>query len=81
MTSLEVADGIWKLGGLAKKPTNPDQRDLKYRLTNPFAKGLPNGEAKKQIESVRSTGLRLNLQPEAVRVVLRGGSGDRRDGS
>lgn len=70
-----AADGIWKLGGLAKRPTSPDQRDLKYKLTNPFTKALPNDETKKLIEAVRGTGLRLNLRPEAVRVVLRDGSG------
>lgn len=79
MTSLEVADGIWKLGGLAKKRTSPDERDLKYKLTNPFAKALPSGEAKKLIEAVRDTGLRLNLRHEAVRLVLRDSSGDGRD--
>jgi len=73
VTSLEVADRIWKLGGLAKKPTSPDQRDLKYKRTNPFAKALPNGEAKKLSEAVRGTGLRLNLRLEAVRLVLRDG--------
>jgi DNA-binding response OmpR family regulator len=73
MTMAEVADGIWKLGGLGKKPTSPDQRDLKYKLMNPFTKALPNGEAKKLIEAVRGSGLRLNLQPEVVRLVLRDG--------
>lgn len=79
LTMAEVATGIWKLGGLAKKPTSPDQRDLKYKLTNPFAKALPNGDAKNLIEAVRGTGLRLNLRPEAVRVVLRDGGGDGRE--
>lgn len=71
VTMAEVADRIWKLGGLARKPTSPDQRDLKYKLTNPFAKALPGGEAKRLIEAVRGTGLRLNLRPETVRVILR----------
>ena len=69
----EVADGIWKLGGLARKPTSPDQKDLKYKLTNPLKKALPNGAVKNLIEAVRGTGLRLNLRPEAVRLVLRDG--------
>jgi hypothetical protein len=71
----DVATGIWKLGGLAKKPTSPDQRDLKYKLTNPFAKALPTGEAKNLVQAVRGTGLRLNLQAEAVRIVLRASGG------
>jgi hypothetical protein len=73
VTMSEVADRIWKLGGLARKPTSPDQRDLKYKLTNPFAKALPGGEAKRLIEAVRGTGLRLNLRPDMVRIVLRDG--------
>jgi DNA-binding response OmpR family regulator len=73
VTMAEVADRIWKLGGLARKPTSPDQRDLKYKLMNPFTKALPGGEAKRLIEAVRGTGLRLNLRPEAVRIVLRDG--------
>jgi hypothetical protein len=72
----EVAKGIWELGGLAKRATGPEQRGLEYKLTNPFARALPNGEAKKLIEAVPGTGLRLNLRPEAVWVVLRDGSGD-----
>jgi DNA-binding response OmpR family regulator len=75
LSMADVATGIWKLGGLAKKPTSPDQRDLKYKLTNPFTKALPNGEAKTLIQAVRGTGLRLNLPAAAVRVVLRDGGG------
>lgn len=75
VTMAEVANGIWKLGGLTKKPTSPDQRDLKYKLSNPFTKAVPNGEAKNLIQAVRGTGLRLNLRPEMVRVVLRDGGG------
>lgn len=74
LSMADVATGIWKLGGLNRKPTSPDQKDLKYKLTNPFTKALPNGEAKKLIEVVRGTGLRLNLRPETVRVVLRDGA-------
>jgi hypothetical protein len=73
VTMAEVADRIWKLGGLARKPTSPDQRDLKYKLMNPFTKAMPGGEAKRLIEAVRGTGLRLNLPREQVRIVLRDG--------
>jgi hypothetical protein len=75
LTMAGVADGIWKLGGLARKPTSPDQKDLKYKLMTPLKKALPNGAVKNLIEAVRGTGLRLNLRPEAVRLVLREGSG------
>lgn len=75
LSMADVATGIWRLGGLNRKPTSPDQKDLKYKLTNPFTKALPNGEAKKLIEVVRGSGLRLNLRPEAVRIVLRDGGG------
>lgn len=71
LSMADVATGIWKLGGLNRKPTSPDQRDLKYKLTNPFAKALPNGEAKNLVQTVRGSGLRLNLHPQAVRLVLR----------
>jgi hypothetical protein len=69
-TAVTSVDGIWKLGGLARKPTSPDQKDLKYKLTNPLKKALPNGAVRNLIEVVRGTGLRLNLRPDAVRVVL-----------
>jgi len=75
VTMADVATGIWKLGGLAKKPTSPDQRDLKYKLTTPFTKALPNGEAKKLIQAVRGSGLRLNLRAEEVQLVLRDSGG------
>ena len=41
---------------------------------NPLKKALPNGAVKNLIEAVRGTGLRLNLRPEAVRLVLRDGT-------
>ncbi|MCC6747992.1 MAG: hypothetical protein IT371_10065 [Deltaproteobacteria bacterium] len=73
LSMADVATGIWKLGGLNRKPTSPDQKDLKYKLTNPFTKALPNGEAKNLVQAVRGSGLRLNLRPEAVQIVLRDG--------
>jgi hypothetical protein len=76
LSMADVATGIWKLGGLNRKPTSPDQKDLKYKLTNPFAKALPNGEAKRLIEVVRGSGLRLNLRPEAIRLVQRDGTSE-----
>jgi hypothetical protein len=68
----DLAASISHLGG-QKRGTAPVERDLKYKLSNPFAKVVPNGETRKLIELVRGTGLRLNLRPEAVRLVLRDG--------
>jgi hypothetical protein len=79
VTMADIANGIWKLGGLARRPTSPDQKDLKYKLMNPFKKALPNGEAKNLIETVRGTGLRLNLRPEQVRLIPRDVSGGGKD--
>lgn len=75
VTMTDLAASISRLGG-QKRGTAPVERDLKYKLTNPFMKALPDGEAKRLIEAVRGTGLRLNLRPEAVRIVLRDGAGE-----
>lgn len=69
----ELADGMFKLGGLRKRPTSPDARDLRYKLLQPFKKALDRtSEARNLdhlVESVPGVGLRLNLAGEA-RVVL-----------
>ena len=36
----ELAEGMFKLGGLRKRPTSPDARDLRYKLLRPFKKVL-----------------------------------------
>jgi hypothetical protein len=57
VTRVEVADSIWKMSGLARKSTIPDQRDLKYKLMNRLTKATSDG----------------GLPPEQVCVVLRDG--------
>jgi helicase len=61
----ELADGMFKLGGLRKRPVSPDARDLRYKLLRPFKKVLgkevPDAQLDLLIESVPGVGLRLNL--------------------
>lgn len=73
VTMSELADAMFRLGGLKRRPTAPDSRDLRYKLLKPFKKALNRtSEApavEQLIESVPGVGLRLNLSGEA-RVVL-----------
>jgi DNA-binding response OmpR family regulator len=77
----EIADGMFRLGGLRKRPTSPDARDLRYKLLQPFKKALgntPEARALDQlVESVPGVGLRLNLSGPAHVVLATTG----RDGS
>jgi len=61
----ELAEGMFKLGGLRKRPTSPDARDLRYKLLRPFkkvlGKSLPPAETDHLVESVPGVGLRLNV--------------------
>lgn len=64
MTMAELAEGMFKLGGLGKRPVAPDAKDLRYKLLRPFKKALNGsavaGELDNLIESVPGVGLRLN---------------------
>lgn len=65
MSMAELADGMFKLGALRKRPTSPDARDLRYKLLRPFKKvlekAIPVGEFDQLVESVPGVGLRLNV--------------------
>jgi hypothetical protein len=61
----DLADGMFRLGGLRKRPVAPDPKDIRYRVLAPFKKALL-GEARvapieRLVEPVRGVGLRLNL--------------------
>ncbi len=65
MTMADLAEGMFKLGGLRKRPVAPDAKDLRYKLLRPFKKAMNGTAAKGEldllIESVPGVGLRLNL--------------------
>jgi hypothetical protein len=77
---VELADGMFKLGGLRKRLTSPDARSLRYKLLHPFKKALGStSEAPaldQLIESMPGGGLRLNLSGRAqVVLATSGGAG------
>jgi hypothetical protein len=64
VTMAEIAEGMFKLGGLRKRPVAPDAKDLRYKTLRPIKKTL-NGncsvhELDRLVETVRG-GLRLNV--------------------
>ena len=65
VTMAEIADGMFKLGGLRKRPTTPDARDLRYKLQRPFVRAVVGTDLEEEIpqmlETVPGVGLRLNL--------------------
>jgi len=65
ITMADLAEGMFKLGGLKKRPITPDGRDLRYKLLRPFKKALAKSadadEIDRLIESVPGVGLRLNV--------------------
>jgi len=65
VTMAEIADGMFKLGGLRKRPITPDARDLRYKLQRPFLRAVAGTELEEEIpqmfETVPGVGLRLNL--------------------
>lgn len=65
----ELAEGMFRLGGLRKRPTSPDARDLRYKLLRPFKKAMSGtaakGELDQLVESIPGVGLRLNLAGQA----------------
>jgi hypothetical protein len=71
----DLAEGMFKLGGLKKRPITPDGRDLRYKLLRPFKKALAKsadaGEIDRLIESVPGVGLRLNV-PGPTQVIAAG---------
>jgi hypothetical protein len=61
----EVAEGMFKLGGLRKRPVVPDAKDLRYKLQRPFKRALAGteveGEVAQLFETLPGLGLRLNV--------------------
>ena len=61
----ELAEGIRELGGVQKRVTAPDARDLRYKIPRPFRKALAgvvdSKEIERLVESVDSSGMRLNV--------------------
>jgi len=75
LTMAEVAEGMFKLGGLKKRPITPDGRDLRYKLLRPFKRALTGTDLEADVaqlfETLPGLGLRLNLGGRAQ--VLGGG--------
>jgi hypothetical protein len=65
VTMPELAEGIRELGGVQKRVTAPDARDLRYKILRPFRKALAgvvdSKEIERLVESVDSSGMRLNV--------------------
>ncbi len=65
LTMAEVAEGMFKLGGLRKRPIAPDAKDLRYKLQRPFKRALAGTDLEADIaqlfETMPGLGLRLNL--------------------
>lgn len=65
LTMAEVADGMFKLGGLRRKPVAPDAKDLRYKLQRPFKRALAGTDLETEVahlfETMPGLGLRLNL--------------------
>jgi helicase len=61
----EIAEGMFKLGALRKRPVSPDARDLRYKLQRPFKRALTGtgleAEVATLFETVPGIGLRLNV--------------------
>jgi replicative superfamily II helicase len=72
VTMAELAEGMFELGGLRKRPTAPDVRDFRYRILKPFKKALgasdiETAEVDELIESVQG---RLRLRDWGVVTVV-----------
>jgi len=65
LTMAEVAEGMFKLGGLRKRPIAPDAKDLRYKLQRPFKRALTGTDLEADVaqlfETMPGLGLRLNL--------------------
>lgn len=65
LTMAEVAEGMFKLGGLRKRPVAPDAKDLRYKLQRPFKRALAGTDLEAEVaylfETMPGLGLRLNL--------------------
>jgi hypothetical protein len=65
VTMAEIAEGMFKLGGLRKRPVAPDAKDLRYKLQRPFKRALAGTELEADVaqlfETLPGVGLRLNL--------------------
>jgi hypothetical protein len=76
VTAAELAEGMRELGGLHKKVVEPDTRDLRYKMLEPFRKALAgvvdSMELELLVKSVTSTGLRLTI-PGRARVISAAG--------
>ncbi len=73
ITMADIADGMFRLGALQKRPIAPDPRDLRYKVLRPFKKALGTtiaaDELDQVVEAIRGVGLRLNL-PGLAEVIV-----------
>ncbi len=70
VTMAEIAEGMFKLGGLRKRPVAPDAKDLRYKILRPIKKAM-NGtcevaELDRLVQNVQG-GLRLGIEATAAR--------------
>ena len=65
LTMAEVAEGMFKLGGLRRRPIAPDAKDLRYKLQRPFKRAHAGTDLEADVaelfEPLPGLGLRLNL--------------------
>lgn len=79
ITMADLAEGMFRLGALQKRPIAPDPRDLRYKMLRPFKKALgatfARDELDQVVEAIRGVGLRLNL-PGPAEVICAAASSD-----
>ena len=67
---LALADGMFKLGSLRKRPTSPDARDLRYKLLRPFKKVL-GGRCLLPRSISSSSPCRLTIRLQNLAIIVR----------
>lgn len=63
LTMAELAEGMFEMGALRKRPTAPDARDLRYKILRPIRRAVSAkspDELGQLVESVVGVGMRLN---------------------
>jgi len=72
----ELAEGMFKLGGLRKRPVAPEAREMRYRILRPIKKALDGIVQREEldhlVETVPGRGMRVRslslVAPESVRM-------------
>jgi hypothetical protein len=65
----ELAQGMFELGGLRRKPVAPDARDLRYKMLRAFRRALEGKVSAREIDRVVESlpsGMRMNIAGRVV---------------